>query len=387
MDAPLSTAEAQADAAAGAGRAAEARRLLETAVAETPDRAEAWLKLAAMCRATGDLQAGLAAVSRALAIDPLDFSALLSKAAMLERMGRTGEAGQAYGHALVQRPPEEKTPAAMAAILAHAEKSYRRHQEQSAALLRGAVPADAGLDADEARRVERFCTNFARLTKPYPQEPSHFHYPGLPAIEFHDRAHFPWLAALEAGTAEIRAELEALLASEAAELVPYVQYPDDVPLAQWRELNWSREWTAIHLLRNGARVERNARHCPRTLALLAEAPQPDVPGRCPNAMFSLLAPKTRIPPHTGVANTRLVCHLPLIVPAGCGFRVGAETRSWTPGQAFVFDDTIEHEAWNDSDELRVVLIFDVWPWALSAAERAAVAAVMAASDAPTSDGL
>ncbi|HEY0311163.1 MAG TPA: aspartyl/asparaginyl beta-hydroxylase domain-containing protein [Allosphingosinicella sp.] len=387
MDAPLSAAETQADAAAGAGRAAEARRLLEAAVSETPDRAEAWLKLAAMCRATGDLQAGLAAVARALAIDPLDFSALLSKAAMLERMGRAGEAGQAYGHALAQRPPEEKTPPAMAPILAHAETSYRRHQEQSAALLRGAVPADAGLDPDEARRVERFCTNFARLTKPYAQEPSHFHYPGLPAVEFHDRAHFPWLAALETGAAEIRAELEALLASEAAELVPYVQYPDDVPLAQWRELNWSREWTAIHLLRNGARVERNARHCPRTLALLAEAPQPDVPGRCPNAMFSLLAPKTRIPPHTGVANTRLVCHLPLVVPAGCGFRVGAETRSWTPGEAFVFDDTIEHEAWNDSDELRVVLIFDVWPWALSRAERTVVSAVMAGSDAPTSDGL
>ena len=121
--------------------------------------------------------------------------------------------------------------------------------------------------------------------------------------------------------------------------------------------------------------------------MLAELPQPSVPGRCPNAMFSLLAPKTRIPPHTGVANTRLVCHLPLIVPPGCGFRVGAETRSWVPGTAFVFDDTIEHEAWNDSDELRVVLIFDLWPWALSEAERQAVAAVMAESDAPAAGGL
>jgi aspartyl/asparaginyl beta-hydroxylase (cupin superfamily) len=387
MSAAASTAEAQADAAAGAGRLADARRLLEAAVAATPDRAEAWLKLAAMCRASGDFPAGLAAVSRALAIDPLDFSALLSRAAMLERMGRTGEAGQAYGHALAQRPPAEKVPPALAGAISHAETVYRRHQEQSAAILRAAVPAEAGLDEERRRRVDRFCTNFARLTAPYAQAPSHFHYPGLPPIEFHDRAHFPWLDALEAGTAEVRAELEALLASEAAELVPYVQYPDDVPLAQWRELNWSREWTAIHLVQNGRRVERNARHCPRTLALLAVAPQPDVPGRCPNAMFSLLAPRTRIPPHTGVANTRLVCHLPLIVPAGCGFRVGAETREWIPSQAFVFDDTIEHEAWNDGDELRAVLIFDVWPWALDEAERTAVAAVMAASDAPTSESL
>ena len=385
-DAP-STLEAEADAAAGAGRVAEARRLLEAAVAETPDRAAAWLKLAAMSRATGDLEAGLAAVSRALAIDPLDFSALLSKAAMLERIGRTGEAGQAYGHALAQRPPDDKLPPALAGAIAHAETVYRRHQEQSVAALRAAVPADAGLDADEKRRVERLCTNFARLTKPYPQEPSHFHYPGLPPIEFHDRAHFPWLEALEAGWQDVRAEFDALLASEAAELVPYVQYPDDVPVAQWRDLNWSRDWTAIHLLQNGRRVERNARHCPRTLALLAAASQPDVPGRCPNAMFSLLAPHTRIPPHTGVANTRLVCHLPLIVPSGCGFRVGAETRAWVPGEAFVFDDTLEHAAWNQSNELRVVLIFDVWAWALSEAERAAVRAVMAQSDAPAADGL
>lgn len=387
MSAAVSTAEAEADAAAAAGRVADARRLLEAAVVETPERAEAWLKLAAMCRASGDLDAGLAAVSRALAVDPLDFSALLSKAVMLERMGRGGEAGQAYGHALAQRPRAEAIPAGLAAAVAHAEAAWRRHQEQSVAQLRAAVPGDTALDPDARRRIDRFCTNFARVTKPYAQEPSHFHYPGLPPVEFHDRSHFPWLEALEAGTAEVRGELEALLASEAAELVPYVQYPDDVPLAQWRALNWSREWTAIHLLQNGRRIERNARHCPRTLALLAGVPQPDVPGRCPNAMFSLLAPKTRIPAHTGVANTRLVCHLPLIVPPGCGFRVGAETRVWVPGEAFVFDDTIEHEAWNDSREPRAVLIFDVWPWALSAAERSAVAAVMAASDAPTGESL
>jgi ornithine lipid ester-linked acyl 2-hydroxylase len=387
MDAAPSAAEARADAAAAAGRAAEARALLETAVAETPARAGLWLKLAAMCRATGDPAAGLAAVSRALALDPLDFSALLAKAAMLERLGRTGEAGQAYGHALAQRPPAAETPPPLAAAIAHAEAAWRRHQERSVDRLRGAVPSGLALDDDERRRVDRFCTNFARVTKAYAQEPSHFHYPGLPPVEFHDRAHFPWLDALEAGAGEVKAELEALLATEAAELVPYVQYPDDVPVAQWKALNWSREWTAIHLLQNGRRVERNARHCPRTLALLAAAPQPDVPGRCPNAMFSLLAPHTRIPPHTGVANTRLVCHLPLIVPPGCGFRVGAETREWVPGRAFVFDDTIEHAAWNESDELRVVLIFDVWPWALGEAERAAVAAVMAASDAPTSESL
>jgi aspartyl/asparaginyl beta-hydroxylase (cupin superfamily) len=96
-------------------------------------------------------------------------------------------------------------------------------------------------------------------------------------------------------------------------------------------------------------------------------------------MFSLLAPRTRIPPHTGVANTRLVCHLALIVPPDCGFRVGNTTVEWKEGEAFVFDDTIEHEAWNDSDQLRVVLIADLWPPALNEAGRRAVASVIPAA--------
>ncbi|HYD37444.1 MAG TPA: aspartyl/asparaginyl beta-hydroxylase domain-containing protein [Allosphingosinicella sp.] len=385
MDSGHSRAEADADAAAAAGRLADARRLLEAAVLETPTRIDTWLKLAAMCRGTGNLDSAMAALSRALAIDPLDLSALLMRATLLERMGKEGEAGEAYGRALAQRPAGEKPPAGLAAMIAHAEQRYRRFQEATVERLRGGFAGNA--TPEERVRIERFCTNIARLTQPYAQQPSHFHFPGLPAIEFHDRSHFPWLAEIEAATDEIRAEFDALIAGEAADLVPYIQYPDDVPLRQWESLNRSRAWTAVHLLQNGMRIERNARHCPRTMALLQGVPQPDVPGASPNAMFSLLAPRTRIPPHSGVANTRLVCHVPLIVPDGCGFRVGAETREWRPGSAFVFDDTVEHEAWNDSAELRVVFIFDVWAWALSEAERRAVAAIMPKSDAAGTAGL
>ena len=245
------------------------------------------------------------------------------------------------------------------------------------AQLGSAIPAD--LSAAERRRVERFVSNASRRTRHYHQEPTDFHYPGLPEIEFHDRALFPELDALEQATATIRSEFEALIAAEAAEMAPYIQYPDHVPLAQWRELNKNRDWTAIHLLQNGQRIEANASHCPATMAALAQLPQPNVRGASPNAMFSLLAPRTTIPPHTGVANTRLVCHVPLIVPPHCGFRVGSTTREWKVGEAFVFDDTIEHAAWNDSDELRVVLIFDLWPPALAPAEREAVAAVISAA--------
>lgn len=379
VNAPSRT-EADADRQAAAGRLPDARRLLERAAAETPGRAETWMKLAAMCGAGGDHDAALGAIERALALGPLDFPALLAKARTLDRLGREDQAGLAYGHALAQRPAAASLPAPMRAAIAHAETRYAAFQSATVARLAEAVPADSRTDAEEEARVARFCSNIARTTRVFHQEPSHFHYPGLPVREFHDSSRLPWLATLEAAFPVIKAEFEAVLAAEASVMVPYIQYPAGVPLAQWEALNKSRDWSAIHLLENGRRIESNARHCPRTLALLETLPQPRVPERSPNAMFSLLAPRTRIPPHTGVANTRLVCHLPLVVPAGCGFRVGAETRTWREGTAFVFDDTIEHEAWNDSDALRVVLIFDVWAWGLSEAERRAVAAILPASD-------
>ncbi len=97
-------------------------------------------------------------------------------------------------------------------------------------------------------------------------------------------------------------------------------------------------------------------------------------------MYSALQPRTRIPPHTGVANFRLVVHLPLVLPPGCGFRVGSETREWRIGESWVFDDTIEHEAINDSDQIRVVLIWDTWHPALTPVERRLISAMNAALD-------
>ena len=102
-------------------------------------------------------------------------------------------------------------------------------------------------------------------------------------------------------------------------------------------------------------------------------------GLCPNAMFSALAPHTEIPPHTGETNARLVVHLPLIVPEKCTYRVGFEHRTWKVGEILVFDDTIEHTARNDSDELRVVLIFDIWNPLISREERQVVAALASAA--------
>jgi aspartyl/asparaginyl beta-hydroxylase (cupin superfamily) len=375
---------AQADRAAASGDLKTARTLTQQLAESDPGRIENWLKLAALSRADGDMRAALVAVHRALEIAPLDFVALLLRANLLDKLGDPG-AGEAFANAMAQRP--ESPPPQLAAAIRNGETRHAALlQLKEGRLVEAMADAEADATPEEARRIARFRDNALRKTRPFHSEPTHFHFPGLIEREFHDRAAFPWLAELEAATADIAAELEIVMAAERAELTPYIRYAAHVPVAQWKELNHSKDWTAIHLLKNGRRVDANAQHCPRTMALLDRIVQPVIPGASPNAMFSLLAPHTRIPPHVGVNNSRLVCHLPLIVPAGCWFRVGAETRDWTPGEAFVFDDTIEHEAMNPTDELRIVFIIDTWHPGLSATEREAVTALIAADISGRSAG-
>jgi aspartate beta-hydroxylase len=183
---------------------------------------------------------------------------------------------------------------------------------------------------------------------------------------------------LEAATDDIRGELTQILDSSLADFSPYVTYSPQAPLNQWKELNHSHRWSALYLVKNGQRIEENIARCPKTVAALAGAPVVEIAQRGPTSFFSRLEPHTRIPPHTGVSNTRLIVHIPLVVPPGCGFRVGSSIREWRPGQALIFDDTIEHEAWNDSGEPRVILIFDIWNPLLTPAERDLMAAATTA---------
>jgi len=383
---------AAADRAARRGALDEARSLLEQAVASEPAQLGLWMSLAGCRRALGDHAAALAAVEQALALDPRSFVALLMKASLMERLGAPHQAGAAYGVALTQAPPDERTPPQLRATLDHARQVHAQYEEALGASLRQDLGAAAVHSGPAGRRLGAFIDHLAGKRRVYHQEPVRFRYPGLPELEFHDREDFPWLEALEASTEEILAELLAVLGEDAAGLEPYVNYPPGVPLDQWAELNRSPRWSSYHLLRDGLPVEEHCRRCPRTMAAMAPLPRPHVARRSPAAMFSILRPHTRIPPHTGVANTRLVLHLPLVVPEGCGFRVGNETRAWKVGEAWVFDDTIEHEAWNDSDQPRAILMFDLWNPRLSLEERTVIAQVMAAMDVfegvtPGGDGL
>lgn len=386
---------ADIDRLVGAGKLPDAAQQLEILLTADAgafadhDAQTQWLKLAALRRALRQPRRALDAVHRALELAPLDFMALVMRAGLLERLDDPG-AGEAWGEAIAQRP-DGPLPAPLAAALAAGEAFHAAwlvRCEERLAAAGAAVLVEAGADAadsasqDMAWRLARFRDNILHKTRVYHSTPTHFHYPGLVEREFHPRHTTPWLAEVEASFEAIREEMQALIQSERAELEPYIQYEERQSLEQWRPLNHNRDWSAIHLLKQGKVVERNAAQAPRTMDVLSRLPQPQVAGASPNAMFSLLAPHTTIPAHVGVDNTRLVCHLPLVVPPGCWFRVGAETREWREGEAFAFDDTIEHEAMNPTDLLRVVLIFDVWHPGLSAPEREAVAATIGSHGRP-----
>jgi aspartyl/asparaginyl beta-hydroxylase (cupin superfamily) len=371
----MSALVAEADRAAASGNVPRAIELLEQAGAAEPGQPQLWLKLAALRRAAGQPAKALDAVNRALALSELDFIALTMRASLIEKLS-PGQAGEAWANAIAQQPGGDIPPQLAEALAKGKTVRDRWIAEREAKLQQATAPLVSQAAPEEAKRIARFQSNVLRKTRPYHSEPTHFAFPGLVEREFHPREEHPWLAELEAATEAIAAELATVMSAERAELVPYIQYEQHQAMAQWRELNQNRDWTAIHLIRNGQGVEANSRHCPATMALLEKLPQPDIPGAGPNAMFSLLAPETTIPPHVGVNNTRLVCHLPLIVPEGCWFRVGAETRFWERGQAFLFDDTIEHEAANPSGQLRVVFIFDVWNPGLSKLECEAIRQVI-----------
>lgn len=372
---------AAADLALAARNLAEARALLEAAVAADPIDLGFWQRLATVRQLSGAPGPALTAIDRALEFAPLDFVNLLMRARVLDQMGH-GEAGEAYGRALAQRRPNP-VPAALTVAIDRAEAAWAEYKTGLERRLGAALEA-GGIDLTptERCRAERLASNISRRTRHYHSEPSHFHYPGLRELEFHDRALFAWIEPLEALTDPIASELDRVANAAEADLVPYVQYAASEPLAQWRALNYSRDWTAIHLLQRGALLEANSSHCPQTLDFLGTLPQPLIAGCGANAMFSLLAPQTAIPPHTGVANFRLVCHLPLVVPDGCWFRVGEDRREWRRGEAWVFDDTIEHEAMNPTDQLRVIMIFDIWHPDLSPAEQAAISATVGAASMP-----
>ena len=363
---------------------ARALVLLREAEVLVPGDVAIKLQIALALRGQGRFAEALDALDAALALDPYLLLALLSKGWILEKLGQPRQAAAVYRNALKIVPPDDRLSPGLKAPVARARAAVEEDTAAAEGFVRSRLAEILDLHAGEKLgRFEEGLQVFLGRKKVYTPEPALLHFPGLPIQQFYDRDLFPWLSQLEAGTEQIREELVALMRGELEGFDPYIQYPPGAPVNQWVELNHSPRWNSYFLWRDGVRQEAHCERCPRTAALLAGLPMLDQPGFGPTAMFSVLEPHTHIPPHSGSANTRLVVHLPLIQPGNCRFRVGNDTRDWKMGEAWVFDDTIEHEAWNDSDQTRVVLIFDVWNPFLTSAERELVSAMMAAKNAYT----
>lgn len=361
------------------GDAASALELLQAARARAPRDPMIPLTIGRIHRDADHPDQEWNAIIDALTIDPYFLPGLLAKAEFHERQRRSRAAAGAFRDALKVAPPEPQWPPALRRRLEHAHDVVRRDAEELVEFLHHRISAErATVDAVLAGRWDEAVSILAGKTKPYHSECNQLHVPRLPAITFYDDALFPWMRELESRTDAIKRELQDMLARRGDEFVPYIQYKPGDPVNQWEKLNHSRNWSGFHLHEHGEPVQEHLVQCPRTAEALALVEAVEIPGLCPNAMFSALAPHAHIPPHTGETNARLVAHLPLVVPDGCSYRVGYDWKKWQEGKCWVFDDTLEHEARNDSDQLRVILMFDVWNPLLSLTERDMVAALASA---------
>jgi aspartate beta-hydroxylase len=178
-------------------------------------------------------------------------------------------------------------------------------------------------------------------------------YPGLESRPWHDASDFPLVGYLEAHFDEIRAEVLAL-----------------EPTRFHREserIERTGDWDVAFFYERGRRHDEVCEACPVTTRGIETMPAMRTAGGL--IYVSRMRSGTHIQPHRGPTNLRLRCHLGITVPDGdCALRVGDDTRQWREGQCLVFDDYLEHEAWNHTEHDRIVLIVDLWHPGLSATE-------------------
>lgn len=322
----------------------------------------------------------LAALDQALARDPGDVTALVRKGELLTRRG-DDRAAAAFYRAALSRASSGQLPISLKPVIQRAQAGLARAEASFMDHLRASLAA-AGLGP--GNRPPRFAEALEllegkRQTTLQLQRPGAFYYPGLPQRRYYERSEFAWAPELEAQVDIMLGELAALTAHGDG-FTPYMVSDARRPRSDVHGLLDNPDWSTLYLHKNGSPVDEVVARVPRTFAAIVSLDLPRITTRAPSVLYSRLSAGARIPPHNGMLNARLICHLPLIVPSGCGFRVGGEIRAWRPGELLVFDDSVEHEAWNDSDSERVILIFDIWRPELNPEERRAVAAVFEAID-------
>lgn len=359
----------------------QAKAMLERALEQDGSDIQLLKNLGLACIGAERLDEARSAFDRALALAPDFFIARLYLGHVLESLGHADAALRQYFGAITVAQAKGRwlSPQTTAPALQQLVTYAMRYVDAGRKRVFGAViaPLRDEFGADALRRVEH-CLDIYLLEAPpnYPdsrQRPKFLYFPDLPTTPYFARELFDWYAELERNTDVIRAELEAVLYGEKG-FEPFLQFssPDVIPDYLGGGSQGPPAWDAFFFYRHGLRYDENCARCPRTSAIIESLPLARIRAHAPEICFSVLAPDTHILPHHGVTNTRLVTHLPLIVPESCAIRVGGVEHAWKEGQCVTFDDTFEHEAWNRSGQTRVVLIIDCWNPYLTAVEREAV---------------
>lgn len=365
------------------GQFHRARELLERAVSVKADHAASRHHLGRALESLGDLAGAVQQYRQAAALDARMPAARLHLAAALERLGDTHAALLQYCRVMSdvqsrgQWVDRASTPPALVPLVEHAARVVRAGRRESFERLIEPLVNEFGPDA--LRRVRSMLAiHLGTETAEYPdprQRPTFLYMPDVPASPWLARELFDWLPELEARTPQVLQELLQLMPESAAG--ERVFSTEALAAQNLRGTRGAPSWTGHYFYRHGERRDDHCAACPITSAALDRLPLCHVPAHGPEVLFSLFTPGTHLLAHRGVTNTRLVGHLPLIIPSDCALKVGGEEHVWREGQVVVFDDTYEHEAWNHSPDLRVVMIFDIWNPYLTEVERLATSRLVA----------
>jgi aspartate beta-hydroxylase len=349
-----------------------------------PHESELLYHLARAREACGDRDAALAADAAAVRAAPTHGLARLHFAAGLERNGEPQRAlahfiralqdAQAHGHWL----NAAGTPPALRPLVEHAVSLVRSGRRTYLEQLIDPLARRYGrAELERVYAATRIYVGDQQAVYPDPrQRPTFFYIPGLPASAYFDRRLFGWIPRYEALCEQIRHELEPLLRTSTTR--EPVFHTRELEVANLRGDEAPPSWDGYYFYRHGERREQTCAACPVTARALDDLPLIRIREHGPEVMFSVFTAGTHLLPHRGVTNARAVSHLPLIVPPDCALSVGGEVHEWREGRTLVFDDTYEHEAWNRSARVRVVLIADLWNPHLTEIERAAIGDVIAA---------
>ncbi len=374
--------EQEAIAALRVGDGRKAREVFERVVSTGQASASSWLGLAIACAQLGDNVATLTAVEKSLELEPQNIRAIIFKADHLEKQGESRQALEYYGNALRLASQIGTLPDDVKQGLLRAQKVCGQKEEEYKSYLMQKLTSDGFSPTPSNRRFQESLDVLLGIKdvsyQQQLQQPRRYYFPGLPEIQFYDRGQFDWVETIESATDEIRSELAPIM-SDPSKFTPYLQSDTAHLTRAVASLVESTDWGALFLWDYGRLVPEAATLFPKTIEALKAAPVPEISGQAPMALFSKLAPGAKIPPHNGLLNTRLICHLPIIVPESCGaLRVGNEERPWVEGEMLIFNDSIEHAAWNLSTEERVVILFEVWRPELSEEERGLVTSMLTA---------